>query len=56
MTLSRPTNLVFIISIVIAVLALLAGLGKLSVIPLPSVWQMGIAYTLLAIGCLFKGA
>jgi len=56
MTLSRPTNLVFIISLVIAILAVLAGLGKMTVIPLPSVWQMGIAYALLAIGCLFKGA
>ena len=56
MTLSRPTYLVFIISVIVAVLAVLAGLGKLTVIPLPSVWQMGIAYVLLAIGCLFKGA
>ncbi len=55
MTLSRPTNLIFIISLVIAILAALAGLGKLSLIPLPSVWQMGIAYVLLAIGCLFRG-
>lgn len=56
MKLSRPTNVVFIISLVIAILAVLAGLGNLSVIPLPSVWQMAIAYGVLAIGCLFRGA
>lgn len=56
MRLSRPTNLIFIISLVIAVLAILSGLGQLSVLPIASFWQMGIAYAVLAIVCLFKGA
>lgn len=55
MNLSAPTNLVFIISLVIAILGLLAGFGILSIIPIPSISLMGIAYVVLAIGCLFKG-
>ena len=55
MTLSAPTQIVFIIAVVIAILAALAALGVLSIIPIPSVWLMGIAFVLLALGCLLKG-
>ncbi|MEM7425876.1 MAG: hypothetical protein AAF441_07260 [Pseudomonadota bacterium] len=55
MTLSAPTQIVFIIAVVIAILAALAALGILSFIPIPSVWLMGIAFVLLALGCLLKG-
>ena len=56
LTLNRPTNLFFIISLVIAVLAALVALGIVPSVPIASVWIMGIGYAVLAIGCLFKGA
>lgn len=55
MNLSAPTTVVFIISLVVAILGLLAGLGILSIIPIPSFWMMTIAYVILALGCLLKG-
>ncbi|TGV74810.1 hypothetical protein EN792_057380 [Mesorhizobium sp. M00.F.Ca.ET.149.01.1.1] len=51
-----PTQIVFIISLVIAVIGLLAALGVLAFIPLASVWIMLIAYIVLAAGCLMRGA
>jgi hypothetical protein len=54
--LSAPTTLLFVISLVMAVLAALAALGTFSIIPIASVWLMGIAYAVLAVACLFKGA
>ncbi len=56
MRFSAPTNVVFIISLVIAVVAALTALGTVAFIPVASVWIMAIAYAVLAIGCLIKGA
>ncbi|AZO62475.1 MAG: hypothetical protein EOQ55_22650 [Mesorhizobium sp.] len=56
MNLSAPTQIVFIISLVIAAIGLLAALGLLAFIPLASVWIMLIAYVVLAGGCLMRGA
>ena len=55
MNLSAPTNVVFIIAVVIAILAALAALGVFTIIPIASVWLMGIAFVILALGCLLKG-
>jgi len=55
MNLSAPTMIVFIISLVVAVLAALAAAGIFAIIPIASVWLMAIAYVVLAAGCLFKG-
>ena len=55
MRLSAPTMIVFLISLVIAVLGILAGMGILSVIPLAAFWIVGIGYAVLAVGCLLKG-
>ena len=55
MVLSAPTQVVFIIACVIAILAALAALGIFSFIPIPSVWLMAIAFVLLVLGCLLKG-
>lgn len=54
--LSAPTTLMFVISVVIAIVAALQALGTLSFLPIASVWLMGIAFVVLAAGCLFKGA
>ncbi|MEZ2333575.1 hypothetical protein AB6802_27970 [Mesorhizobium sp. RCC_202] len=56
MNLSAPTQIVFIISLVIAVIGLLAAVNVLAFIPLASVWIMLVAYVVLAAGCLMRGA
>lgn len=55
MNLSAPTNIVFIISLVIAVLGILAGTGVFSIIPISAFWLVTIGYAVLAAGCLLKG-
>ena len=56
MNLSAPTEIVFSISLVIAIIGILAALGVLAFIPLASVWIVLIAYIVLADGCLMRGA
>ncbi|QIA23124.1 hypothetical protein [Mesorhizobium sp. AA22] len=56
MNLSAPTQLVFIISLVVAIIGLLAALGVFAFIPLAAVWIVLIAYIVLAGGCLVRGA
>ncbi|MBC8036841.1 MAG: hypothetical protein H7X89_06460 [Rhizobiales bacterium] len=56
MRLSAPSTIIFVISLVIAVLAALVALGTISFPSLASVWMMGIAYAVLAVGCLMRGA
>lgn len=55
MRLSAPTIIVFLISIVIAILGVLAGLGIFAIIPISAFWLVTIAYVVLAVACLFKG-
>ncbi len=55
MKFSAPSVLVFVISLVIAVVAALAAMGSVAFIPLESVWIMAVAYVVLAAGCIFKG-
>jgi uncharacterized membrane protein len=56
MNLSAPTQIVFIISVVVAIIGVLAALGVLAFIPLASVWIVLIAFIVLAGGCLMRGA
>lgn len=56
MNLSAPTTVVFVISVIIALIALLIFLNVIAFAALPSFWIMAIAWAVLAIGCLFKGA
>lgn len=55
MNLSAPTNVVFIIAVVIAILGLMAGLGVFAIIPISAFWLMTIAFGILAAACLLKG-
>jgi hypothetical protein len=55
MKFSAPSVLVFVISLVIAVVAALTAMGSVAFIPLESVWIMAVAYVVLAAGCIFKG-
>jgi hypothetical protein len=56
MNLSAPKQIVFIISLVIAIIALLMFLSVITFVPIPAFWAMTIAYAVLAVGCLIKGA
>ena len=56
MTLSAPTQVVFYISLVLAILALLTALGiAIPVVSGNALWTALVAYALLAAGCLLKG-
>lgn len=55
MTLSAPTMVVFIMSLIIVALGVLAALGILSIVPIAAVWIVTIGYAILALGCLLKG-
>ncbi len=55
MRLSAPTMIVFLISLVLTVLGVLAALGIFSVIPLAAIWIVTAGYVVLALGCLLKG-
>lgn len=55
MTLSAPTKIVFLISLVIAIVAVAAMLNLLAVLPFPAFWLMTGAYVVLAAGALVSG-
>lgn len=55
MTLNAPTKLVFLISLLIAVIALVGAFGFLAMIPISAVWIMTVAYALLALACVLRG-
>ncbi len=54
--LSAPTQLIFLLTLVIAILGVLAGLGMVNFIPLAAIWIVTIAYAILAVACLLRGA
>ena len=53
--LTAPTNLVFLISLIIAVLGILSGIGAVSLISISAFWMVTIGYAILAVGCLLRG-
>ena len=55
MRFSAPTGFIVLVSVVIAVVAILEHTGTISMIPLASVWIMAIAYAVLLAGCVIKG-
>ena len=55
MKFSAPSVLIFVISLVIAVIAALTALGTIAFVPVASIWIMAIAYAILAAGCMFRG-
>ncbi len=56
MNLSAPTQIVFIISVVIAVIGLLMAFSVFSLGAISAFWVMTIAYVVLAVACLLRGA
>ncbi len=55
MYLSRPTQVVFVISILLAIAALLIFLNVLQFAAIPAFWIMTAAFVLLLLGNLVKG-
>ena len=55
MELSAPTRIVFIISVVVAIVALLGHLGVIPLFGIQSFLILGAAYVLLALANLLKG-
>jgi len=55
MYLSRPTQVVFVISVLLAIAALLIFLNVLQFAAIPSFWIMTAAFVLLLLGNLVKG-
>jgi len=56
MNLSAPTTVFFLLSLVVAILGLIAGLGVLPALATYAFWLVVAGYVILAIGCLIKGA
>lgn len=56
MKLSAPRFAVFLVSLIIAAVGLLAVIGNVTIVPVPAFWLMAIAYAVLAVGCLIRGA
>ncbi len=56
MTLNAPTQIVYFIALVIAIIALLMFLNVITFIPVAAFWVMTLAYVVLAVACLLKGA
>jgi hypothetical protein len=56
MTLNAPTQIVYFIALVIAIIALLMFLNVITFIPVAAFWVMTLAYVVLAAACLLKGA
>jgi len=55
MNLSAPTQIVFVVSLVVAIVGVIAAVGALAAIPIGAIWIMTVAYIILAAGCLCKG-
>jgi hypothetical protein len=55
MNLSPPTTAVFVISLILAVLAVIGTFAAIPVISANAFWVAIIAYVILAIGNVFRG-
>jgi hypothetical protein len=55
MKLNPPTTIVFLIAVIIAIVALLAGFSILPALPISSFWLMTVAFVLLAVSVLIPG-
>lgn len=55
MNLSAPTFVVFIISLVVAIIAVISGLGVFAFPVIGAFYALLIAYIILALGVLVKG-
>jgi hypothetical protein len=56
MTLNAPTQMLFIIAVVVAIVAVLGYFISIPVISTYAFWIMTVAFIVLAAACMFKGA
>lgn len=56
MNLSAPTQVIFIVSVIIAIIGLLMALSVFSLGTISAFWVMTVAYVVLAVACLIRGA
>ena len=54
MNLSAPTQIVFLISLVIAIVGILVALAVIPRLPISAFWIVVTGYVVLALGCLLK--
>jgi hypothetical protein len=55
MKLSAPTQPIFIIAVILAIIAVLLFLNIVSFVAIPSFWVMTVAFVVLALGNLLRG-
>lgn len=55
MTLSAPSQAVFWIAVVLAIIALIAYFGVIGPITAYAFWILIVAFIVLAVGCLLRG-
>jgi len=55
MSLSAPTMVIFLISLVVTVVGILVGLAIIPSLPVSAFWIVVIGYAILLAGNLFKG-
>lgn len=55
MKLSPPTQVVFGISIVLAIIAVMSMFVRIAQVTPNAFWVLFVAYLILVIGCLFRG-
>lgn len=55
MKLSAPTQAVFLIALVLAIISLLGSFGVLAPVATYAYWLMTAAYVVLALACMLKG-
>jgi hypothetical protein len=56
MNLSAPTIVFFLVSLIVALVGVLAAAGILTFIPFAPVWIVTIGYAILAVACMIRGA
>lgn len=54
-TLSAPTQIIFLISLIIAVVAIIGFFVAIPIVSQYAFWIAIIAYVVLALGCVLKG-
>jgi hypothetical protein len=56
MTLNAPTQILFIISVVVAIIALIGYFVSIPFVSAYAFWLMTAAFVVLAVACVMKGA
>lgn len=55
MTLNAPTKIVLLISLAVAIIAIISLFNVIPAIPIPAFWLMTLAYVVLTLSCMVRG-